>query len=227
MQQVRAICFDLDNTFWDLDPVIPRAERGLYDWYGKHHPRVTERFTLSDILEIRAMTLREMPEMAHDLTLLRMTALRRIAEEAGYGPEMADAAFEVFQNERNAVTLYSDVVPALENMANTHELFVLTNGNANLDVIGIRHFFGAVFTARELGMAKPNSRVFDAVCEKSGMQPHEIAHVGDDPENDILAAAQAGLHTVWVNRSDREWEYEDHYPDYVAADLLELAALLR
>jgi putative hydrolase of the HAD superfamily len=171
--------------------------------------------------------LLEMPEMAHDLTTLRMSALRRIAEEAGYTPEMANEAFEVFQNERNTVALYSDVVPALETMAKTHKLYVLTNGNADLDVIGIRHYFGEIFTARDLGVAKPDARVFATVCERSGMQPHEIAHVGDDPENDIVAAAHAGLRTVWVNRNDREWEYRDYYPDYVATDLIELVNLFR
>lgn len=227
MQNVRAICFDLDNTFWDLDPVIPRAERTLYAWYAKHYPLVTQRFTLAAMLEIRRSTLRDMPEVAHDLTALRMSALRRIAEETGYKPEMADEAFKVFQKERNTVTLYNDVVPALKALASTYELYVLTNGNADLDVIGIRHHFGEVFTARDLGVAKPDPRIFAAVCEKSGLQPHQIAHVGDDPQNDIVAAAEAGLRTVWVNRDGREWEYKDHCPDYIAADLIELVNLLK
>lgn len=227
MQQVRAICFDLDNTFWDLDPVIPRAERTLYAWYRENYPRVTQHFRLRDIVEIRLAVLSDMPEMKHDLTLLRLTALRRIAERAGYEHGMADEAFEVFQKERNAVTLYSDVVPALERMAESHELYVMTNGNADLDAIGIRHYFGAIFTARELGMAKPDAGVFSAVCERSGMQPHEIAHVGDDPDNDIVAASQAGMRTVWINRRGREWEHEHCEPDYVTSDLLELVALFR
>jgi len=39
---VRAICFDLDNTLWEIEPVLLRAERILADWLRTRYPRVTE-----------------------------------------------------------------------------------------------------------------------------------------------------------------------------------------
>ncbi len=226
MHRIRAICLDLDNTLWDIDPVISRAERSLYYWYRDNYPRVTQRFSAAQIVEIRQLTIHQMPELAHDLTGLRMAALNHIAEAVGYPPDMAAEAFEVFQAERNAVTLYSDVIPALQRMSVTHELFALTNGNADLEVIGIAHFFRHVFTARELGMSKPNVAVYAAVCMESGLQPGEIVSAGDDPENDIIAAARAGLRTVWVNRKERDWSHEEYSPDHIAADLHQLASLI-
>jgi putative hydrolase of the HAD superfamily len=225
MQNIRAICFDLDNTLWDLDPVIPRAERKLYKWYEQNYPRVTVLFTLTRMLEVRQAIMRDRPDLLHDLTAMRLLALHYMAEEAGYPAGMAAEAFEVFQEQRNAVTLYSDVLPVLEQMSSTHSLFALTNGNADLEVIGIAHLFKQVFTARELGMAKPNVEVYEAVCKESGFTAGEILHVGDDPDNDIVAAAQAGWRAVWVNRKASTWPHEESSPDAIVTDLHQLTKL--
>ena len=225
MQNIRAICFDLDNTLWDLDPVIPRAERRLYSWFEDYYPRVPQRFAPETIPELRLRMLRDNPGLRHDLTELRLKTLRYIAAEAGYDAAMADEAFRVFQTERNAVELYDDVLPVLEHFVTSHTLLALTNGNADLDAIGIRHYFVTLFTAREIGAAKPDARVYEVLCAESGLRPEQILHVGDDPENDIVAAARAGLRTVWINRRQQQWEHSEGEPDYVATDLLQLKEL--
>ena len=42
---IRGICFDLDNTFWDVMPVIERAEAAMYDFLALKYPRVTAAMT--------------------------------------------------------------------------------------------------------------------------------------------------------------------------------------
>ncbi len=41
--KVRAICFDLDNTLWDVWPVIMRAEQKMYDFLAQRYPRVVAK----------------------------------------------------------------------------------------------------------------------------------------------------------------------------------------
>ena len=86
---VRAICFDLDNTLWDIEPVLMRAERILADWLERRYPRIPERFSASDIAEMRASLLREQPQQAHDLSYLRRETIARLAVAAGYERDMA------------------------------------------------------------------------------------------------------------------------------------------
>ena len=57
---IRAICFDLDNTLWEIEPVLVRAERILADWLGRRYPRIGERFTPSGVLEMRAALLADL-----------------------------------------------------------------------------------------------------------------------------------------------------------------------
>ena len=226
MKHVKAVCFDLDDTLWDLEPVIPRAEKTLYAWYEMSYPAVLEHFSPQDILALRQRVALENPELRHDLTQLRLKVLRTIAVQSGYLPGVAEEAFEVFQAARNQVDVFADVVPALERLAASYRLLTLSNGNADLDAIGIAHHFAASYSAREIGAAKPAAEVFQAVCRSEGLEPAEILHVGDHPENDIVAAQRMGMRTVWVNRREYSWPSDKPAPDETVACLEELAALL-
>jgi putative hydrolase of the HAD superfamily len=214
MNDIRAICFDLDDTLWDLAPIIPRAENALYEWYRSHCPRVTEAYTARDIARLRITVATDNPELEHDLTALRMLTLQTIARETGYAEHTATEAFKVFQAVRNSVSLFDDVLPGLTKLKAHFRLFALSNGNANLESIGIAKFFEQSFSARELGVAKPDVAVFNAVCERADLAPEHVVHVGDHPENDIAAARRAGMVTIWVNRNDSDWPLHNCRPDH-------------
>jgi putative hydrolase of the HAD superfamily len=226
MNTAQAICLDLDDTLWDLRPVIPRAERTLYDWYGEHYPDVLKVYTPKDVLELRQKTALGNPQLRHDLTALRLMVLGKIAVDAGYAESMAKEAFEVFDRARNDVELFADVLPALERLGSRYRLLTLSNGNANLQIMGIAHYFSQSYSARELGVAKPEAAIFHAVCERENLAPEQILHVGDHPENDIVAACTAGMIAVWVNREGKEWPLEGECPVDTVACLEELASTL-
>jgi beta-phosphoglucomutase-like phosphatase (HAD superfamily) len=114
---IRAIIFDLDNTLWDVWPVIVRAEHAMHDFLARHYPRVTARHDLRSMRNVRARMAIEHPAMQHDFTWLRLEALRCHAREVEYPESMAEQAFEAFYGARNDVTLYDDVRPALERLA--------------------------------------------------------------------------------------------------------------
>jgi len=226
LDRIRAISLDLDDTLWDIAPVIRRAEAALWAWLGEHYPRIPERYAPGDAAEIRSAVVGEFPERSHDLRFLRMTVVGRMAEGAGYGSDVADRAFAVFDRERNRVELYPDVLPALRQLAGHFTLIALTNGNACLEQIGIRDLFDDVVTAVDAGAAKPARPMFDAAVGRAGVRPDEMLHVGDHPEFDIAGAAGAGLRTAWMNRNGLEWPSHLQRPDAVIRDAAELAALL-
>jgi 2-haloalkanoic acid dehalogenase type II len=225
MKNVRAICFDLDDTLWDLRPVIPKAEQALYEWYRQNCPRVVELYSEADIAKVRDSYARENPELRYDLTALRMLTLNAVAENAGYGSDTAEQAFGVFQEARNSVDLYEDVLPGLQKLAERFRLLTLSNGNADLEAIGIADYFEHSYSARELGVAKPDVAIFHAVSLHAGVAGEDIVHVGDHPENDIVAAREAGWLTVWVNRQNGPWPADHPRPDYAVSCLRQLAQL--
>lgn len=227
MRHIRAICFDLDDTLWDLAPVIPRAERRLHGWFAEHYPRITEVYTVERLHALRQEIGARYPELRHDLTELRLRMLRRVFIEAGYDEAPADDAFAVFQRARNDVELFADVLPALEALAGNYRLYAFSNGNASLDAIGIARWFDGAFTARELGVAKPDTEFFVSALEQAGEDPAAALHVGDHPENDIVAAQRAGMTTLWLNRTGAKWPAEHGEPHHELPGLEALPELLQ
>lgn len=223
---IRTITLDLDDTLWEIGPVIRRAEKRLHDWLGERFPRVIELHEPDDIVELRAEVLAEFEDRSHDLTFVRRTVLARMGNAAGYGDDFVDAAFAVFDEERNTLDLFPEARPALESLAVRYTLVAVTNGNARLDRIGIDYLFDGFVSARSAGAAKPARQIFDAAVAAGGAAAHETLHVGDHPEIDIDGARAAGLKTVWLNRQGHDWPDSLPQPDGVVRNLLELDRLL-
>ncbi len=224
--RLRTLSLDLDNTLWDVDPVIEAAERRLQDWMAAECPRVLADYSVERVLSVRAAIVARYPERDHDLTFLRKAVLEEILISAGYSARLADAAFEVFFAARNEVTLFADVLPALQRLSERFELVALTDGNADLQRIGLERFFGHYINASGVGRAKPHAAMFEAVATVTGRRPEQILHVGDHPEKDVAGASRCGFVTVWVNRARAPWPLEHAFPDAQVPDLAALAELL-
>jgi putative hydrolase of the HAD superfamily len=223
---IRAICFDLDNTLWEVEPVLNRAERILADWLERRYPLIPKRFSPAAVLEMRAALLAEQPHQAHDLSYLRRETLARCAAEVGYERDMAQEAFAFWLAARNQVEPYAEVIAVLGSLRSSFRLATLTNGNADLGVIGLAHHFEVTLSAGALGCAKPDPRAYAAVADALTLKPAEILFVGDEPHADVVGPRAAGMQTVWVNRGGVVWPEALPAADASVTDLAGLEALL-
>jgi putative hydrolase of the HAD superfamily len=226
LDNVRAVAFDLDNTLWDIAPVIERAEARLHAWLHEHCPRIPEQVSLADMRAAREALAREEPHNAHDFTYLRVTALARHARECGYEEEVAHRAFEVFFAARNELDLFADVRPALERLRTRYQLATFSNGNADLARVGLAEFFAVSLNARQVGVGKPHPLCFERISAELRVAPAEIVYVGDDPVLDVEASRAAGLRSAWVNRFDQQWPDTLAPADFVVTNCTQLAELL-
>jgi putative hydrolase of the HAD superfamily len=225
MRDVQAIIFDLDDTLWEVGPVIVRAEHAMLAFLAERYPRVLELHSLESMRDVRARMALEHPAMRHDFTWLRLESLRHHAREAGYPESMAQETFEVFYRARNDVTLYDDVMPALEQLHTRFRLFAVSNGNADLATIGLARYFEHALAAREAGMLKPDPRIFGLLLHRAGLDTSQVVHVGDDAVADVEGARRAGVTPVWVNRSGRAWPAKESRPPLTVRTLTELVRL--
>jgi FMN hydrolase / 5-amino-6-(5-phospho-D-ribitylamino)uracil phosphatase len=226
LEDIRAIAFDLDNTLWDIEPVLARAEQRLIEWLREHCPRIPERVSLEQMRAAREQLARELPERAYDLTYLRTAALARHARACGYEEEIAVRAFEIFFAARNELEPFADVRPALERLQLRYTLATLSNGNADLARIGLAGLFALSLNARQIGAAKPHPRCFERLARELGLPAGAILYVGDDPRLDVEAARASGLRTAWVNRRAFEWPSELAPADLTVPDCAQLADAL-
>jgi HAD superfamily hydrolase (TIGR01549 family) len=218
--RIRAITLDLDDTLWPIWPTIERAEAALLDWLAQQAPATAARFDRAAARAVRESVSLDWPHLAHDLSALRREAIRRMLAAAGEDEALAAPAFEVFFAARQQVEFYPDALPALERLAARWPLLALTNGNADLERIGLGRWFKGSLGARELGVGKPDARIFDAACTRLGVASQHVLHVGDDLRLDVQGALAAGLQAAWVQREPLDAEAPDCWR---GRDLLELA----
>ena len=223
--QISAITLDLDDTLWPIEPVMLRAERRLDDWLKAHCPRTAAAYPIAAMRALRDRTAREHPHLSHDFSAQRRMSLHTALIEHGYDETHVEGAYAEFYAARNEVECFADALPALTRLAARFPLVSLTNGNADIERIGLKHLFRFSISSRDCGIAKPAPEIFHAACTRLGLAPQAVLHVGDDPALDVGGARAAGLRTAWINRTGATWSEADH-PDLVAGDLSALADML-
>ncbi len=220
--RVLAITLDLDDTLWPIEPVIQRAEQRLDDWLRTHCPAIAQEYPPAAMRALREFVAGENPHLAHDFTALRKLSLRAAFAPHGYGDDYVEAAFMEFYTARNQVELYADALPGLKRLSAHFPLVSLSNGNADLERIGLSHYFAFSIFSRDHGVAKPAPAIFHAACARLNVPADCVLHVGDDPVHDIAGARAAGLRCAWLNRRDAVWP-ADTAPDFCVRDLVELS----
>ena len=228
---VKAITFDLDFTLWDLTGVIDRAEERAQGFLAERYPEVARRFGVQALRDLRDQLAAENAVLRHNVTELRKAVFRRAGETLGYRHAELDTLVEdtytVFLEARHEVVLYEDTLPALEALHGRFVIGAVTNGNADVRRLRLDRYFDFVVSAVEVGAAKPSHLIFDVVGHRAGVSPAEVAHIGDDPESDVVGAARNGLQAVWLNRTAARWPSElERVPYRECRGLQELCAMM-
>lgn len=209
MPTIKAITFDLDNTLWDVEPALLRAEQAQREWLLGHRPGTIEALDHDALWEFKKSVWKRHPHLIHHVSNMRIQLLYELQIAAGFSEadsrSGAELAFAAFLAERQRVELYSEAMGVLELLARDYSLGALTNGNADIYKTDAGELFDFAFLAEELGASKPAPDLFMAAVETSGVPAHQIVHVGDNPEHDVLGAQQVGMLTVWMNAEGAEW----------------------
>lgn len=210
---VLAITLDLDDTLWPFAPIGARIDQVLYEWMLQHSPATAAMYPVAAMRELRERSFRDNPHLHYDLSALRRLTLREALENSGADLALLEPAYEAFYAARNQVEFYPDAVDALARIAARVPVAALSNGNADLARIGLDHHFAFQLGSREHGAAKPAASIFHAACERLGVAPAQVLHVGDHIEMDVVGAMQAGLRGCWINRVEHTWHLPSLQPD--------------
>ena len=206
---IELLTFDLDNTLWDVEPALLRAEDAQRQWLLEHRPGAMENIDHEALWALKKALWKSHPELSHHVSAMRRLLLKEIQLRAGYSAEEAErgarAAFAVFLEERQRVELYAQALEVLELLAGRYRLGALTNGNADVYKTDAGDYFDFAFLAEDIGASKPQADMFHAALQHTGVEAHNVIHVGDDPEHDIAGAKAVGMQTVWMNSRGKAW----------------------
>lgn len=215
-RRVRAVILDLDDTLFDhTGSVIAALRRWL--------PALGIAPTDDLVAAWFAAEARHYPAwLAGSISYQeqRRQRLREFLPLIRYAPGTDGELDELFSGYlncyRSSWVPFDDVDAALTaiNEAGLRTA-ILTNGstdqqNAKVEAIGLRGRVGPIFTAEQLGIAKPNPSTYLNVCTELMLHPDSVLHIGDQYEIDVVAARAAGLRAVHLDRRDRGPHDERH-----------------
>lgn len=229
LKDKRHLFFDLDDTLWDFQANSERVlrqlyqERNLKEKLGTEVEEFLEEYKRVNLLfwslfgqgKITKVHLREqrfkesLKRFRYENEEENQILTREYLARAPKGNQLKQGCLEI-----------------LEYLREKYELHILTNGFREIQAIkidsgGIRHYFRHILISEEHGLYKPDMRIFRLAEKISGGNPKECVMIGDNLENDIYGAVNAGWEAIHLD-NDNSSEFEGHK----IAQLYELKEIL-
>jgi putative hydrolase of the HAD superfamily len=203
-----AVLFDLDDTLHDDSATYRNAARDVAlevaAEYGVDagqlagaYVAAADRFWMT-LTEDRIAT--SMAQLRNDMWL---EALRSVGLD---NPGLAGLCAGAYNRARREhLRIWPEVPALLERLRGAGcKLGLITNGVAEthrekIALLDLEAAFDVILIADEVGMVKPDPRMFLHACRQLGAEPARCVMVGDRYERDVLGALGAGIRAVWLN----------------------------
>ncbi len=207
--QLKAILFDLDDTLFSTSDFAERARRNAIRTMISYGLRMDEEAGYREFLEVIA-------EFSSNYSNHFDKLLSRLPRERCYpdiNPAILVAAGVIGYHETKSLELrpFPDVPVALSKLAKTS--LVLGVVSAGLQIkqcekllrLGLYRYFrpDAIFISEQIGIGKPNPKLWTTACTALRVQPTEVIYVGDNPVQDIDPCNAIGMVTVRSRRGTR------------------------
>ena len=225
LSDIKAISFDVDGTLWDFEDALSRGLDAALREVQVIDPEDTEGLTVDHLDQAWVVERDRQWGTITDLVKLRHDAMRRaFADIDTPDKDLANRATDAYLEERNRNSRpFADVVPGLEALHERYALGTLTNGSMRPERLGLEKYFEfIVMSVEHGGIEKPDPRIFEIAVREARCENHELLHVGDHIEYDVRGANDAGVRSVWLNRTG-ESPSSGVKPDLEVTSLGELA----
>lgn len=131
-------------------------------------------------------------------------------------------------------TVYPEAEGCLAALRGSYKLGIIANqapGTAErMREYGLSPYLDLIVASAEMGLEKPDLRIFQAALARAACRPEHAAMIGDRIDNDIVPAKRLGMTAIWIRQGFggmAENLTEEETPDYTVHDLRELAELLK
>ncbi|XKM12911.1 5-amino-6-(5-phospho-D-ribitylamino)uracil phosphatase YigB [Orbaceae bacterium ac157xtp] len=202
LNKIYAFTFDLDDTLYDNAPYITKSEQVHIETLQKVDG--LQNVSKEDYKTVKNALLLENPEIYHDVVEWREQATKKLLVLHGLKDKnqiqsITDEAMQNFIVWRNKIIVPQESIDTLAYLAERVPLAVVTNGNADINLIGIGDYFQFALRGGPDGRSKPFPDLFNNATKRLNLQPENVMHVGDHLICDVEGAINAGMQACWLN----------------------------
>ena len=220
MKNVKAIIFDAYGTLFDVNSAAEKCKDKIG---GKWESFATFWRTT----QLEYTWLRSLMKRHKDFWQITEDSLDKSMRAFNIDPSMKNELLNLYK----VLSPFKEVPETLKKLKGKHfKLAILSNGTPSLlgELVksnNLDELFDDIFSIEEVGIYKPDSRVYDLPIKKYKIKNSEIIFLSANTW-DVSGGGNYGYQSIWVNRNNNIFDNLDYKPSNQIKDLKELVNLI-
>jgi 2-haloacid dehalogenase len=216
MKNIKAIIFDAYGTLFDVNSAAEKYKDKIGDKWESfaNYWRTTQ---------LEYTWLRSLMDRHKDFWQVTEDSLDKSMKAFKIDPSMRNELLELYK----ILSTFSEVKEVLKALKEkNYRLAILSNGTPTLlnELVksnNLDNIFDDIFSIEEVGIYKPDSKVYDMPIKKYKIQKEEVAFLSANTW-DVSGAGNYGYSSIWVNRNNNIFDNLDYKPKNVVKNLKQL-----
>ncbi len=235
MCPIKLIGFDLDDCLFDSTGLSERARIKGIDAMIKLGLKLDRKNAINLLNEI-VNEYGSNSSKHYDYFIRRLNTIEDFSISFNEQYKYIAAAVMAYHQEKiDSIKLYDDVKPTLKKIKDMGiKSAIISDGipikqYEKILRLEIDKLVDLIVITDEIGIRKPNPKLFEYFLEKFGVKGNETIYVGDNIEKDIIPANLNNIYTIYIHRGGKydlslsEQNLDDKsMPDYEIHQLYEL-----
>ena len=204
MKNVKAIIFDAYGTLFDVNSAAEKCKDKIGDkWEGfANYWRTTQ---------LEYTWLRSLMKRHKNFWQITEDSLDKSMNAFNIDKSMRNELLDLYKT-LNTFPEVKDVLNKLKEK--NYKLAILSNGTPSLlnELVksnNIENIFDDIFSIEDVGVYKPDSRVYDIPTKKYQLQKNEVAFLSANTW-DVSGGGNYGYNAIWVNRNNNIFDNLDY-----------------
>ena len=206
MKNIKAIIFDAYGTLFDVNSAAEKCKEKIGNkWEGfANYWRTTQ---------LEYTWLRSLMKRHKDFWKITEDSLNKSIRVFNIDPSMKKELLNLYKH----LSTYPEVKETLNKLKEkNYKLAILSNGTPSLlnQLISnnnLENIFDDIFSIEEVGIFKPESKVYDIPVKKYKIKKNEIAFLSSNTW-DVSGGGNYGFNSIWVNRNNNIFDELDYKP---------------
>jgi 2-haloacid dehalogenase len=206
MKNIKAIIFDAYGTLFDVNSAAEKSKDKIGDkWEGfANYWRTTQ---------LEYTWLRSLMDRHKDFWQVTEDSLDKSMNKFKIDPTMKNELLDLYKT----LSPFPEVPEVLNLLKEKkYKLGILSNGTPSLlsklvKSNNLDNIFDDIFSIEEVGVYKPDSKVYDMPIKKYKIQKKEVAFLSANTW-DVSGGGNYGYNSIWVNRNNNIFDNLDYKP---------------
>ena len=216
MKNIKAIIFDAYGTLFDVNSAAEKCKDKIGDkWEGfANHWRTTQ---------LEYTWLRSLMKRHKDFWQVTEDSLDKSMKAYEIDSSMRNELLNLYK----ILSPFKEVPEVLKSLKDKNlKLAILSNGTPSLldELVksnNLENIFDDIFSIEEVGVYKPDSKVYDIPIKKYNIKKNEVAFLSANTW-DVSGGGNYGYNSIWVNRKNKIFDNLDYVPKHQIKDLSKL-----